>query len=1094
MEEKRRSLPIYQHYTLSPGKTKSHHPEAKCNHCLKEFVCGSKQRLIRHLRKCNSISNPEQIIAETLNTLARNSATGTLNHSILEASNLLPSQISSHLHNPVVTHLQHQQQQQLISHQLQHQQHHHHHHHNHLHSASSSSSLPSTTANSSINNTNNDNSLNISSNNLSNHNTSGSSCNEAVLLASSSNGSGSTLIAASLHNANVSSPNNNNNNKRPQRRGRRANNQSLANNGSGIHVTTGLDGKTHFTPASQLPPNLSATVGAPLIQQVAHSGRQIGFTYHTSAVSTSPVGAAIIGSGSHHHHPNNAPAHLACANSSHHHPATAFKLNSEPSDRAYLKLVLTRNLPISLCDTREFQSWVKTFANDYKPPSSTNLIAQNLKNEAQASRQRIFNMIAKASKKTINLELHCWPDNIREHLWFAIVANLDQRRFLISIRDIQSQSHSNFINTNSSNSFHQSDRNLAMFIDDCIKRVGSDRINSLVFSGSIENDVLTIQSRQSLYTSHPSIITYTCWWHYTNLLCSDIIEQNDMFQLVMRNSNRLINFISKRPRLCQNLEKFSPFGNVMSCAVVPQKTDRRWYSHLVCYLLEYIKNNIEAIHEALNACSIPNIQTHSSSDNNNNSSPVASGDTSSIIQHTTTLTSTQNQPIDIFHEDDHLSAIKSIVSSLEFRENLSLALAYLKPIYDIAALTKIPNLNLVNNVISGTSSNSATPNPEVLPAINNHQTSFISPNVANSISLGDYMDWFLYYGRNLLDSWRQSPDVYKYHLIGSYLSRFSSSIPEFKLLFAAYLLNPKHRCAYITQKAKNLAIEEILNIASEFMPEESDGHTIFDQWKLYLVREEPYDVVFEESRTSPLEWWMSLPCAESIRRVALRILRLKAFTSPKPKSMFLQLYYYEDEVKQSLPASTFEDIAILRYFYDHEDKVSQNLPPSYGSSNVNPLTTNSANSNGYHDRTHAGQLHNQHTNESNNPISYLPTGSYDNRQQTNGQLSDSLNINDNRLNDSYSDVIVESYINHHSHMNLDAQSTSLGSTTGLTLENLPNYDIFTQYIDFSDCGVQVVVEEPLEKKKRKWTAQEILSKCQMNHTNHNNNNTNQTNK
>lgn len=1052
VEEKRRSLPIYQHYTLSPGKTKSHHPEAKCNHCLKEFVCGSKQRLIRHLRKCNSISNPEQIIAETLNTLARNSATGTLNHSILEASNLLPSQISSHLHNPVVTHLQHQQQQQLISHQLHHQHH---------------QSTPATTANNinhssnNINNNhiNNNNSMNGSNNNLSNHNTSGSSCNETMLLASSSNGSSQPI---------GSSPN-----KRPQRRGRRANNQSLANNGPGIHVTTGLDGKTHFTPASQLPPSMTANIGSPMITQV-HNGRQLGIAYHSSAVSTSPAGTSIAGPGS---HPSGNPAHLACTTPNH--LSATFKLNSEPIDRAYLKLVLTRNLPISLCDTKEFQSWVKTFATDYKPPSSANLITQNLRSEAQAARQKISNIIAKAPKKTVNLELHSWPDELREHLWYAIIANLDQKRFLISIRDIYSQNHSNNDPLHHSAQI-QPDRVLAMFIDDCIKRIGSDRINSLVFSGTSEEDVFKIQSRQSLYTSHPSIITYTCWWHYTNLLCSDIIEHNEIFQIVVRNSNHLINFINRRPNLCQNLEKFSPFATVMG-VINPKKNIRRWYSHLVCYLLEYIRNNIEAIHEALEACSTPNIQSHLPSDNNNNSSPVAADDTT-VIPQTTSL-GTQNSTIDIFHDDAHLSLIRSIASSLEFRENLTLALAYLKPIHDIVALTKIPSSSLLSNITTSTPSN----NPAEVVS-NNNQTPSYSPTVANNISLSDFTDWFLYYGRTLMDDWRQSPDAYKYNLIGSYLSRFSSSIPEFKLLFAAYLLNPKHRCAYMTQKAKNMAIEEILNIASEFMPEESDGHTIFDQWKLYLVREEPYDVVFEESRTSPLEWWMSLPCAESIRRVALRILRLKAFTSPKSDQLFSQLYFYQDEVKAPLAASTFEDTAILRYFYDHEDKIGQNMHTSHNSTSICTTNSTATNSNGYHDRTHVGQLHNQYLNESNNPVNYLPNGNFDSRQQATGQMGNSMSISDSRLNDSFSDVIVDSYMNHHTHMNLGSQSTNLDSAPSMTLENIPDYDIFTQYIDFNDCGVQVVVEEPIEKKKRKWTAQEILSKCQMNHTNHSNNN------
>jgi len=1010
VEEKRRNLPIYQHYTLSPGKTKSHHPEAKCNHCLKEFVCGSKQRLIRHLRKCNSITNPEEIIAETLNTLARNSATGQLNHSILEASNLLPSQIPNHIH-----HHHHHQSNAHPTLQLVGQQIHH----------------PSSTN---------------AATNINNHNT--SACSETGLIASSSNGSQPSLASLTPI-------------KRSQRRGRRPANQSLASNAPSIHVTTGLDGKTHFTPASQLPPNITGSVGAPIIAQV-HNGRQVGYTYHTAPGSASTTPITTSGT-----HMNTSSSNLTCATPNHH-PIATYKLNSEPIDKAYLKLVLTRNLPISLCDTKEFQVWVKTFANDYKPPSSINLIAQNLKNESQAARQRISNILVKCPKKTINLELQRWPDSLRGHLWYSIIANIDHKRFLISVRDINFEQHQQVQSPNEIklDQSEPSDKRLANFIDDCIRRVGSDRINSLVLSGRYEGDKLTDSARKLLYSMHPSIVTYYCWWHFTNMLCSDIIEYSETFHRVLKNSNRLINFVSKRHLIFSNLEKFNPFADVASSICSQSKNDKRWYSHLVCYLLEYIKNNNEAITRALETYSITPVQSHLLSDNNNNSS----SETSNTRQVGNVNSSTQHQQTNLCQDDSYISEIKCLVASSEYWTDLYSALAYLKPIHDIVALT-----SMIPSQPSNTSSLSEESSTK-------HPTPSILLTTANSLSLSDYMHWFLEYGKTLFDSWRQSPDNYKYQLIGKYLERVGSSISEFKLLFASYLLNPKHRCAYVTQQAKNIAIEEILNIASEFMPEEVDGHTIFDQWKLYLVREEPYDMVYEESRSTPLEWWMSLPCAESIRRVALRILRLRAFASPKPETIFSQLYFYEDEMKSVLNSSAFEDIAVLRYFYDYEDKIglsgSQHTSHNHASNN----NTSNISSNGCQDRTQVGQLHNRHLHESNCSTKCLPSSSFEIAADTNGQLGESLSMSGERQNfsDSFSDVVVEAYMNNHPNISLDAQPLC-----NLSIETLPAYDLFTQYVDYNESGVQVV-EEPIEKKKRKWTAQEILSK--QNHHNSNNNN------
>lgn len=1050
VEEKRRMLPIYQHYTLSPGRTKSHHPEAKCNHCHKEFVCGSKQRLIRHLRKCNSITNPEQIIAETLNTLARNSANGQLNHSILEASNLLPSQIS-HIHAST--------NQQLVGQAIQ-QQHYHPHAHHLQHHPNNHSTLNSTTsANRNLTNTNNcaiNNSPDINVNGTINTSGSSSANNDSMIVATPNNGS--TVAAAFNGIIPV----------KKTRRGRRPGNPHGV--GSGIHVTTGLDGKTQFTPISQLPPGVISS-SPQLITPVHNGGTRGGATYaafHQATSGCAPSNVAV----------NSAAAAVVpsgVALSSGHLHVAPFKLNSEPIDKAYLKLVLTKNLPLSLCDTKEFQNWVRTLANDYKPPSSINLIAQNLKQEAQSARQRVSNILVKTPKKTVNLELHCWPDQLRGHLWYAIIAALDSWRFLISIKDVLGQLDSGFaFNNNHFNSTnndgismcqstdelslqHADPKILSEFIDDCIKRVGSDRVNSLMFTGKMITELAIVtRARRALYTNHPSIVTYYCWWHFTNLLSSDVIENDENFLTVMRNSNNLINFINKRPQLYLKIERFSPFAGATG-ALNLKKDDSRWYSHLVCYSLEFIKNNHEAILKALEDY-YPSAETTQLlsviSDNNNNSASDVTGSQINNVQHNnndSNLTSTQllQKQNPLQREQTQLAEIRSIVMSSEFWTNLNATLVYLKPFRDIVAL--VSNAEVTDHT--------------------SKMTPVISTTLSNHLSLSDYMHWFLNYGKSLFDSWHQSPDRYKYNLIGHYVRRFDLSINNFKLLFAAYLLNPRYRCAYVTQKAKDSAIEEILNIASEFMPEESDGHTIFDQWKLYLVREEPYDMAYDEGRSNSLDWWMSLPCAESIRRVALRILRMKAFSSPKPELIFSQLHLYEDETKTSLGKGSFEDLAILRYFYDHEDRLSiQNSTHSI-------LPNNSFTSISVPDRTQVGQAHNGMLHEANDPAKYLPSGGLNSSESSDEQFTnDSLTINEGGEMRIFTDVgnTYMDGVRVVDHLDV--------ANSNLSLENLPGFDQFANYIDFNQSGIQVI-EEPIEKKRRKWTAQEILSKCQSNHNN-----------
>lgn len=832
VEEKRRSLPIYQHYTLSPGKTKSHHPEAKCNHCHKEFVCGSKQRLIKHLRKCSCIQNPEQIIAETLNSLAQSSPSG-INQSILEASNATPATIASITGN---------------------------------------------------------NSLNIGMQNNNN---------------SSMDPTGQNQIST----------------RKGARRGRKSGQHNASSNSL----------------------NINQAIPFPQFTAASLTGANAGVSGIT--------------------------------------PSGIIKLNHEPVDKAYLKLVITRNLPLSLSDTKEFQAWVKTFATDYKPPTSINLITQNLKMEATLVKQRIANILVKASKKTVNLELHNWSDSLRGRLMYAIIANLEHKRFLISLHDI--------IDVPDEAQWAQK---ITDFIDDCVKRIGSDRINSLIFTDP-ETDAFAIAARQSTYELYPSIVTYYCWVHFTNLLCSDIVDYNQQFRDVMRNSNRLINFINQRPRLSLSLEKFNPTICGSIC-----KT-RRWYSYLVIYMLEYIKNNSEGI-----------LRT--------------------VEQFTPNTT---QQTID----DAQFYEVKQIVESAEFWNNLNLALAYLKPIQDLVALTTTIHISTVQTGPSEATGIITT-------------TTTTNASATTSLTLSDFMNWLLLYGKTLFENWKQGADSYKQHLIECYLKRFCAS--ELKLLFAAYLLNPKHRCAYMTKTAKDAAIEEILTIASEFMSEESDGHTIFEQWKLFLRREEPYDILYDETK-SAIDWWLSLPCAESIRRVALRILRLKAMSSAKSESLFSLIHYYEDDNSTRFDTSTFEDFAILRYFYDYEDKIG------YASgSGANQM-----------DRSLIGQLHNQHQHQSialSSSTKLLPGG--DNQQN-------SVTTDGEMLMNSYVEVVVDEYENHIER----PSNVGIGNLPTAMIEDSPEYHIFKSYVDYDDAGV-TIVEEPLEKKRKKWTAQEILSKFQTN--------------
>lgn len=998
VEEKRRNLPIYQHYTLSPGKTKSHHPEAKCNHCLKEFVCGSKQRLIRHLRKCPSVTNSNQVITETLNTLE---ATGKLNHSVLEASNLLPSQLShyqlpNHHHNQQQQN--HQQQHQIVTQPSQ-QVHH--------------SSASSTTAH-----TANNNGVNANNNIGNNHNTSGSTnTDNCGLIASSSNGTQLSAISTSATPA-----------RRTQRRGRKSGTNSMGSSTPSIHVTTGIDGKMHFTAASQLPQNMAGTVGTPIIAQMHNGGRSVGYAYSAAISTTASPGA----------HQSTNSGHLSCANSNHHPPP--LKLNTEVVDKAYLKLVLTRNLPLSLCDTKEFHLWVKTFANDYKPPSSINLIRQNLKNEAQTAKQRVSNILVKASKKTINLELHSWASELRNHHWYAVIANLDYKRFLLSIRNT-SLNGPHFA---SQQEAFSPEKILEGFIDECIRRVGSDRVNSLV---TVDNeDALAVRARESLYSTHPSIVSYSCWWHFSNLLCSELVERNDVFQDTLRNSIRLVDFIQDRHISLPEMEPFSPFVGFASNR---KRNDKRWYSHLVCYLLQYIKNNREAL---IKAVDITSAQSQIPSDDNNNSS----GASSNVLTGLGNINSSTQPHIVLTNRHE----VKSFMMSPEYWTNLDLALFYLKPIYELSALKSPSPTQAANNQ-----------NASIQETLVHQTTPMASTTATNGLLLSEYMHWFLNYGKFLFESWKQDPSPIRNRVIGQFLQRTISNWSRFKLLFAAYLLNPKYRCAYITHEAKEMAIIEILNIASEFMPEESDGHTIFDQWKLYLVREEPYDTVYDENRSTPLEWWLSLPCAESIRRVALRILRLKAFTAPKPVTLFSQLHYYEDENKSTIDHSTYEDLAVLRYFYDYEDKVGVANSPLH---NHVSLASTAISPNGAQDRTDICELHNFLHLESPTKLLMSNYESLD----VNGQTAESQRDGDQTFSSSYTQGVYGNNNAGHEAMN------SITNPRSLCIENLPGYDVFTKYINYNEPGVQVV-DEPIEKKRRKWTAQEILSKCQSNHQNNN---------
>lgn len=1031
VEEKRRQLPIYEHFTLSPGKTKSHHPEARCKHCRKEFVCGSKQRLIRHLRKCNSVDNSDEIIAETLNTLARNSATGTLNHSILEASNLLPSQVSRQAHQNA-TH-------QLIGQQL-----------HTLHHTNTPISNTSATSNTHTTVVANQNANHVDSNNYS---SSGNSSGNDTASLNASNSPNLAVVASSSTGIVSTGP--------PAKRPRRGSKKGQPVPNPTIHVTTGTDGKTHFTPASQLPISLAAKSATSTSQSTTpqNGRRQINFDLANFN-------------------------QMSCATLNH---STPFKYNQEHADKAFLRLVLTKNLPLALCDTKEFQAWVRSISNNYEQPKSTDVIA-HLKKEAQASRQRVFNILVKAPKKTINLELQNWTEPSRGYEWFAIIAYLDHKRFLISLKDVSTiychKDSNNKSDTSKSENQASSKQNpdvepsFSVMVNDCIKRFGSDRVNCLIFSGAKEHSAFGQQAQQVLYASHPSIVTYHCWWNFTNSLCSDIIEQNETFLHTLKYSKRMICHLNRKHGSSLKMERFRPFANIADSTIHFDDADQRWYSHLVCYLLQYINDNSATIMKALerdNASGIASSSSqsrfsHDNNNNSNNNNNISNNDNGTDIINSSSNNNNETRRPDKNRADlsGHLNSTSShrddvssknmfdVVLSPEYWTNVNSVLTYLKPIQDILALTSAASSKSTHQVSTSSASS---------PSSNINNDIIAKTNSLANLSLGEYMHWFISYGKILMDSWRSSQDHYKYRLIGRYLSRFNASMSDFKLLIAAYLLHPVYKCAYMTKASKDIAIEEILNIASEFMPEESDGRTIFDQWKLYLVREEPYDVAFDDKTQTALSWWQSLPCAESIRRVALRILRMRAYTSPQPKSLFSQVCRYVDNADQATPESVFEDVAILRYFYDYEDRIGHGSHMTMASSSSSMLNSTSVSDN---DRPLADSTYS--VGDYDDPNRYLPSGGLG------GDSSlDTANI-DGSFNQAFSDIIVEKYMcNNDSEVNLVVRQ----DCHNLAIENLPGYSQFSLYFDYNVSGVHIA-EEPTEKKKRKWTAQEILSKCQVN--------------
>lgn len=148
---------------------------------------------------------------------------------------------------------------------------------------------------------------------------------------------------------------------------------------------------------------------------------------------------------------------------------------------------------------------------------------------------------------------------------------------------------------------------------------------------------------------------------------------------------------------------------------------------------------------------------------------------------------------------------------------------------------------------------------------------------------------------------------------------------EFSLMLAAYVLDRRNRCDFITDEGLGLAFQAISTIASNSSCDSSNVNLtlslLAQEYGDFCLRRNQFAKSQQPSQ-SPVDWWNGIAVGSSLRLVASRIVRLRS-SSANIERIFSDMKWFQGTRRINMSTDTLKHLTRINVFEGYEELIQE---------------------------------------------------------------------------------------------------------------------------------------------------------------------------
>lgn len=182
-------------------------------------------------------------------------------------------------------------------------------------------------------------------------------------------------------------------------------------------------------------------------------------------------------------------------------------------------------------------------------------------------------------------------------------------------------------------------------------------------------------------------------------------------------------------------------------------------------------------------------------------------------------------------------------------------------------------------------------------------------------SLGEAIRSLLWYARDLFfGDWSEPLIVVAISSFLSYFGPEKLGDEEFALLLAAYVLDRRNKCDFITEDGLDLVFQAISKVALKDSCSISVLNTLKEDYSKFCTQKGQFACNQPENQSAVI-WWSQISTCSSLKQVALRIVRLTS-SSANIERTFSTLKWYQGCRRTNLSIETLTHLTRIRIYED----------------------------------------------------------------------------------------------------------------------------------------------------------------------------------